>query len=109
MAIHFKKSFGIAFLLLILTGCAVGPHYKAPTPPTVAYHSADPQQVSSAPINAEWWKQFDDPLLDTPVGQTLAATNTIRCARARLGQSRAIYDERKLDRYPIAPVEASYD
>ncbi|HXO37397.1 MAG TPA: TolC family protein, partial [Candidatus Acidoferrum sp.] len=109
MAIHFTKSFGIVFLLLIITGCAVGPHYKAPQPPTVTYHSADPQLVSDAPLNAQWWKQFDDQVLDSLVDQTLAANNTIRIARARLGQSRAIYDERKLDRYPVAPVDASYE
>jgi multidrug efflux system outer membrane protein len=109
MAIHFTKSMGIALLLLLVIGCTVGPHYKAPQPPTVTYHSADPQLVSEAPINAQWWKQFEDPVLDSLVDQTLAANNTIRIARARLGQSRAIYDERKLDRYPVAPVDASYD
>ncbi len=108
MTNHFKKSAAASFLLLLVTGCAVGPHYKAPQPPTVKYHSADPELVTGAPLNTQWWKQFEDPVLDSLVNQTLATNNNIRIARARLAESRAIYDERKLDRYPVAPVDASY-
>lgn len=108
MTIHFKKLIPGTLLLLLITGCAVGPHYKAPQQAPVQYHSADPQLVSTAVFNAQWWKQFEDPALDSLVSQTLAANNDIRIARARLAESRAIYDERKLDRYPTVPVDASY-
>ena len=108
MPIHFRKLIPIALLLLLMTGCAVGPHYKAPQPAPVQYHSADPQLVSTAAFNAQWWKQFEDPVLDSLVTQTLTANNDIRIARARLAESRAAYDERKLDRYPTVPVDASY-
>jgi multidrug efflux system outer membrane protein len=106
---HFRKLIPSALLLLLLvTGCAVGPRYKAPQPAPVQYHSADPQLTSTGAFNTQWWKQFDDPVLDSLVTQTLTANNDIRIARARLAESRAIYDERKLDRYPTVPVEASY-
>src|SRR5205085_2160805 len=52
--------------------------------------------------------QFEDPVLDSLVDRTLRSNNSIRMARARLAESRAIFDERKLDRYPTVPVEASY-
>ena len=48
-----------------LSGCAVGPHYKAPQPAAVAYHAADPQLVTDAPFDSRWWNQFDDPVLDS--------------------------------------------
>lgn len=108
MPTQFAKSIASASLLLLVTGCAVGPHYKAPQPAIVKYHSADSALVSTAPFNVQWWKQFDDPVLDSLVAQTLAANNDIRIARVRLAESRAIYDERKLDRYPTVPVDASY-
>lgn len=101
-----------AALLLLAAGCASGPykapHYKTPQAPEVRFHEADPSLVSQQPFNAQWWKQFEDPVLDSLVERALAANNNIRIARARLAESRAIYDERKLDRYPTAPVEASY-
>lgn len=103
-----KKSVSLALLSLLIAGCAAGPRYKAPHPPEIAYHAADPALVSASAYNPQWWKQFDDAVLDSLVDRTLTANNSIRIARARLAESRAIYDERKLDRYPTAPVEASY-
>ena len=98
----------LVIAVLFSSGCAVGPHYKAPQPAAVKYHAADPSLVSEAPFDARWWKQFEDPVLDSLVDRTLASNNGVRIARARLAESRAIFDERKLDRLPIAPVEASY-
>lgn len=108
VTIFFKKSAALALLSVLIAGCAVGPRYKAPQPPEISYHAADPALVRAAAYDAQWWKQFADPVLDSLVGRTLTANNSIRIARARLAESRAIYDERKLDRYPTAPVEASY-
>jgi multidrug efflux system outer membrane protein len=89
-------------------GCAVGPHYKAPQPAAVTYHGADPQLVVETPFDARWWKQFEDPVLDSLMEKSLTANNSVRMARARLAESRAVFDERKLDRYPTVPVDASY-
>jgi outer membrane protein, multidrug efflux system len=94
--------------LLLLGGCSVGPHYKAPQPANVKFHAADSNLESEAPLDARWWKQFEDPVLDSLVDRTLVSNNSIRIARARLAESRAIYDERKRDRYPTVPVTASY-
>jgi outer membrane protein, multidrug efflux system len=91
-----------------LAGCAVGPRYKAPQPGAVTYHAADPQLVKDEPFDPRWWKQFDDPVLDSLVVKSLAANTSIRIAQARLAESRAVFDERKLDRYPTVPADASY-
>ncbi len=94
--------------ILGMRSCSVGPHYKAPQPAPVTYHGADPQLVSDATFDARWWKQFDDPVLDSLIQKSLVANTTIRGAEARLAESRAIYDEQKHDRYPTVPVETSY-
>jgi multidrug efflux system outer membrane protein len=101
------SAFFIAAVLGV-SGCAVGPHYKAPQPRAVAFHAADPQLVSEAPFDPRWWKQFEDPVLDALIQKSLAANTSIRVARARLAESRAVFDERKLDRYPTVPVDATY-
>jgi outer membrane protein, multidrug efflux system len=95
-------------MMLLTGGCAVGPHYKSPESAAVKFHAADPNLEAEAPFDARWWKQFEDPVLDALVEQSLQSNNSIRIARARLAESRAIYDERKRDRYPTVPVEASY-
>jgi multidrug efflux system outer membrane protein len=105
---RFQKTFLLPILLLAASGCAVGPHYKAPQSSGVKYHAADTNLVSEAPFDSRWWKQFDDPVLDGLVVRSLDSNNNIRIARARLAESRAIFDERKLDRYPTVPVTASY-
>jgi multidrug efflux system outer membrane protein len=102
------KSIAATASLFFMSGCSVGPHYKAPQPEAVKYHAADPQLVNDAPFDARWWKQFDDPVLDSLVEKSLSASTSIRIARARLAESRAVYDERKFDRYPTVPASVSY-
>src|SRR2546430_2500946 len=91
---RFQKHFSL-LVFLLTGGCAVGPHYKSPQPAAVVkYHSADTNLVSDAPFDSRWWKQFEDPVLDSLVGRTLISNNSIRIARARLAESRAVFDER---------------
>jgi outer membrane protein, multidrug efflux system len=105
---HFVK-YALFFAVMFgVSGCAVGPHYKAPQPAAVTYHDADPRFVTDAPFDPRWWKQFEDPVLDTLIQKSLAANTSIRMAQARLAESRAVFDERKLDRYPTVPADASY-
>jgi len=103
-----KRIFPPLIALLVASGCAVGPHYKSAKPAAVTYHAADANLVTEVPFDARWWKQFEDPVLDSLVDQTLSSNNGIRIARARLAESRAVFDERKLDRFPTVPVVASY-
>jgi len=92
----------------LLAGCSVGPHYKAPQPAAVKFRGVDGNLLSEAPLDARWWGQFEDPVLDTLMDRALTANNTIRIARARLAESRAVFDERKLDRVPTVTVDGSY-
>jgi outer membrane protein, multidrug efflux system len=103
-----QKHFPLLVTMLLTSGCAVGPHYKSPQPATVKYHSVDANLETEAPFDSRWWKQFEDPVLDSLVDRTLTSNNSIRIARARLAESRAVFDERKLDRFPTVPVTASY-
>ena len=108
MPTRFQKTFSLLVALLLAAGCAVGPHYKAAQPAVVKYHAADANLITEKPFDARWWKQFEDPVLDSLVGRALGSNNSIRIARARLAESRAVFDERKLERRPTVPVAASY-
>jgi multidrug efflux system outer membrane protein len=108
MPTRFQKTLLLLAALLPVGGCAVGPHYKSPQPAAVQFHAEDAKLETQEPFDARWWKQFEDPVLDSLVDRALQSNNSIRIARARLAESRAIFDERKLDRYPTVPVAASY-
>ena len=108
MTSRFRKTVPPLLAMLLATGCAVGPHYKPPKSEGVKYHAADSNLVTEQPFNTRWWNQFEDPVLDSLVDRSLSSNNSIRIARARLAESRAIFDERKLDRFPTVPVTASY-
>lgn len=93
---------------LAIAGCSVGPHYKAPQPAPAQFHSADAQLTATAPFDEKWWKQFDDPVLNDLMEKALVANNDVLISQARLAEARAVYDERKFDRYPIVPADVSY-
>ena len=95
-------------VIAALSGCSVGPHYKAPNPAEVKLHQAQPSEITQEKFDGKWWGQFDDPVLNGLVDSALRSNWDIESARARLAQSRAIYDERKLDKYPTISSTASY-
>src|SRR5260370_35014579 len=64
-----------------LSGCAVGPHYKAPQPAAVAYHAADPHLVTDPPSDSRGRNQFDDPVLCSLLQKSLTANTRLRVAR----------------------------
>src|SRR6266403_2007489 len=103
-----RKSIALLAIVAALSGCSVGPHYKAPNPAEVKLHQAQPSEITQEKFDGKWWGQFDDPVLNGLVDSALRSNWDIESARARLAQSRAIYDERKLDKYPTISSTASY-
>lgn len=77
--------------IALLSSCAVGPNYRAPEPP-VENEWVTPKNDSSISTSSpilNWWKVFEDPLLETYIHlaieynqDVLAATSTILQAKA---------------------------
>ncbi len=62
-----------------------------PLPPQTAsgpFLSTSPA-VSAAPVAADWWKLYDDPVLDGLIEDALNANTDIRVAAAHLEKARA--------------------
>lgn len=88
-----KKSIIIA--LLIVSGCAVGPKFRAPKavlPETYTY-SMDTAAIGDL---SHWWTNFGDPVLDTLVEQAFkgnknlaSAVKNIETARLKISSARA--------------------
>ena len=88
---------------LALSACAVGPDYVAPTPPPASsgpFISAASPAFASAPVQSDWWRLYEDPVLDGLVADALAANTDVRIALARLEKARAGLRGARADRLP---------
>jgi len=77
-------------LAILLGGCAVGPRYVRPAPPTTEAYltTAVPPQIVPGEIPVEWWRDFGSPELDRLVAMALTANSDLQVAEATLRQSR---------------------
>lgn len=96
---------------LALAACAVGPDYKAPQSAsapaaTGAFVSANSPAVSLAPVAADWWRLYDDPVLDGLVADALANNTDVRVAVANIAKARAALRGARSDRLPQTQIGA---
>ena len=125
-----KKAISSLFLLLVTTGCAVGPNYKrpkadvpdmyrgAPEPSTQsnpaqqrAQPAGNPQQVSTSVVQSlgdqKWWEVFQDPQLQDLVRTALKQNYDVRIAATRILEARAQLGITRADQLPTVSAGAS--
>ncbi len=73
---------GLAFLL---SGCAISPDYQRPAIKTPATYSVS-YEAAAGMIDAAWWKQFNDPVLDQLIATALTDNLDLMAATARVDQ-----------------------
>ena len=98
----------LAGVSLAAAACAVGPDYHPPETAPVAVLNADPQSFAAAPPDADWWRGFQDPVLEGLVSRALAGNLDLRASVDRVKQSRALFDDRRLDQFPRGTSDAGY-
>jgi NodT family efflux transporter outer membrane factor (OMF) lipoprotein len=96
---------------LALAACATGPNYR---PQPIAASATAPfvmaqgsTVVSNAQPAGDWWRLYDDPVLDGLVQDALAANTDIRVAEARLQRARAALREERGAREPQVGLNGS--
>ena len=97
-----------SLLVLALSACAVGPDYKAPE--TAAAHLAAVDGQAGLDRNrfeSAWWHQFEDPVLDQLVSQSLNGNRDLRVAFARLKAARSTREDVDNDAFPTVTSRAS--
>ncbi len=100
-----KQRYSFAVLIaawlavVMISGCMVGPEYHPPQPTAVppAWEGvskipADQPHVATAqPADlTQWWKQFNDPILNELVEEAVKANLDLQIAEASLRQARAL-------------------
>ncbi len=100
-------------VLLLLTGCAVGPDYKQPdvaaTSPA-AFAETGPWKVAAPKDDlpkGTWWKIFHDPALDALEASAAAASPTLQAAIARRDQAFALAGLSRADYFPSLSLDPS--
>ena len=76
-----------ALFALALSACAVGPDYKTPQTPPAVFHNADPPVFAAAGPEADWWRQFEDPVMDQLVARSLSSNLDLKIALARVAEA----------------------
>jgi multidrug efflux system outer membrane protein len=97
------------FAALVLAGCAsVGPDYHAPKEAPVTLQGVDASQQTQADFQAQWWKQFGDPTLDSLIVRAAKNSPDLKIAVARLKQARAALGSAKSQQIPDIETGVSY-
>ena len=87
-------------ILFFLIGCAVGPDFVRPNPPTVDRYTSGSQPTATiaadgqaqqfeqgAKIAADWWRLFNSSEVDAVIKEAITNNQTLQAAQASLRQS----------------------
>ncbi len=92
--IEFALVPGIAAIVLAVClqcGCTVGPDYQRPKVAANPAWSSPLQggETNAEPVDAAWWKTFNDAELDAIIGRAAQSNLTLHIAEARVREARA--------------------
>src|SRR6266568_6480823 len=102
-----RKYFAPGALLLILSGCMVGPKYQRPSAPgSPAYKETPPDgwkeaQPNDGVIRGKWWEVYNDPELNALEEQVSISNQNVLAAEA---QFRAARDAVRIARSGLFPT-----
>ena len=99
-------------LVVLMTGCAVGPDFTRPVVDTPEQYSVPDtvlldSVIYDSSLNLLWWEIFSDPVIDTLVRSALANNKDIGIAFSRLEESRALLGFSKADILPNLGYQGS--
>jgi NodT family efflux transporter outer membrane factor (OMF) lipoprotein len=100
----------ILVLAALAGGCAVGPAYRPPAPPSGAEAplvSVNPAAESVAAPPDDWWRLYEDPRLDGYLREAFAANADLEVAEANLSAARAVLEAARAGAYPQTRAETA--
>jgi outer membrane protein, multidrug efflux system len=99
---------------LLLAGChPVGPDYRMPDDAVARqpaanapFISVEPRASSSEPVPGQWWRLYQEPVLDDLVRQALTANTDLRVAQANIARAQAGQEAAEEMRRPTTGISA---
>jgi multidrug efflux system outer membrane protein len=83
----------------LVAGCMVGPDYRRPEIAAPGAYLYEPKQTA-ATVDVEFWKQFDDPVLDGLIAEALAKNKSVKIAAANVEQAAGVLTSTRSALYP---------
>jgi multidrug efflux system outer membrane protein len=96
----------VSILVISVAGCMVGPDYKRPTIDSPQSFRYEPKDVAET-ADTEWWKQFNDPVLDSLIAEALANNKNVKIAAANMEQAAGILMTTRSALFPQVGYNAS--
>jgi outer membrane protein, multidrug efflux system len=100
---------GILGVLILETGCLMGPKYKRPTVDVPQqFRAPAPEQAAQASSlgNEQWWQVYQDPVLTQLIHTAIAQNYDVRIAAARVLEAQAQLGIARSNQLPSASVGA---
>ena len=85
-SLDMRRTLIVSIMRHLCCGCMVGPDYKRPPIDTPQSFRYEPEDVAET-ANTEWWKQFNDPVLDELIAEALANNKNVKIAAANVEQA----------------------
>jgi len=103
-------SFFFAILSMIICGCTVGPDYVKPDISTPdAWHIELTKGLNSGQADfQDWWKVFNDPVLDSLIQRAAGNNYDLQKAVAKIEESRALRASARGEYWPDIDATGSY-
>ncbi len=100
----------LLFLFFCL-GCSVGPKYHEPKSDTPSDYKNGENSIeqSGSPVVSlgDWWKQFEDPILDRLIEHAIEKNLDLRAAFERIKQVRSYYNIQTANLFPALDFNGS--
>ena len=94
-----RRTVIVCAIVLSLAGCMVGPNYQRPAVEAPQSFRYEPKEVAET-ANTEWWKQFNDPVLDQLIAEALANNKNVKIAAANVAQAAGVLMTTRSGLYP---------
>ena len=107
-----KAIFVVGFLVMLCSGCTVGPNYKKPAVPVPPeYRGVSPDQTGKSEVasfgDQKWWDAFQDETLRDLIQTALKQNYDVRIAAARILEARAQLGISRADQLPSVAAGAA--
>lgn len=96
----------ILFLILLIAGCAVGPDYRRPDIQSPTQWRFEEKEARTL-VNARWWEQFNDPVLNRLIETALNENKDVLIAAAKIEEYGGRYVATRGDLFPQAQAAGS--
>ena len=108
MTVLFLRLATLTMTLPALGACvAVGPDYQTPSHLLPASWGGQKSAPAKPAQLAQWWKRFNDPVLDSLIEQAVQGNNDVALAKAKIRESRASYRQTGGVLYPTLEGSSS--